>query len=936
GAAAGPTAADPKAKGYEAELKAVRKMVADLKRHAYAAHVTTETGAADGHIADAEAAKPDWAKAMAALKKGRTACADGRKALDAYGKFMKEHRAHAAAIVSAANLAGYAPLGKFNTAIAQADTEAAAPGRDYAKAGTTADGVVTELQAILKKAYIDDLKPKIAALKTGPQASFLAPQAKLLDAEIKLQETRLAGKAWRELTLGRSTINRLLLTGTKMGPRRAALDTQRPLTVAALAPIKADKAQALPAAALDKRLAAADKAASFEMQQMDSAERELKAIAVECKAYSDLKTAATAYTALRKSIADGLGLLDKHKAAAKVEKERAALRQLLTDATAAAADKAAPGVALAIQVDRAAHRLGDAMVLLTQAKGDLKLAQDLAAGMGGVVDAEAAASGKVTVAAARKGADALAKELADARKDPGAALATKAFDDCQAALDDAKAKIDAKEPEQAAQVLTAAAQKLAEGRRIQVQHATFIDAHKALADRLKALQGLPVAARITKPVADFKSALDQAEAQDKAGAYAEAMVLLHKAELAAAAADAANTARTAFDKRDTDIRAKLAGADYAAIRVDQLKAADAAVKQADGLDFSAADKSLDAIEVAITKADALKQAKQPFDAAKSRKMVQDAKAKGGNEAVDALIKSMPDDCDLQMLTTMASERFGMAVDADQPAGSQPQKSVRRMCELMALVNDDVVGNKSVATVSRRANGGAFYRASENLVVMNSRPGESNKADFQPGATGRLPNDREPDCLPANNNQEDMFDFNMVHEAGHGVDDSRSLMASKGKDSAMGGWITHGGEIASIASAVAETTGYNETEEQRKYIHDLIAGNPVEAPVAPEGKDVAWAATKKLVDDWHALATSGNVWSNEASSAKLTMKNKRIYHQSYGPGTWVSYEAAARKRGITGYQFRAPGEWFSELYAAFKLKKLKPSHPSHKWLSELKV
>jgi hypothetical protein len=41
---------------------------------------------------------------------------------------------------------------------------------------------------------------------------------------------------------------------------------------------------------------------------------------------------------------------------------------------------------------------------------------------------------------------------------------------------------------------------------------------------------------------------------------------------------------------------------------------------------------------------------------------------------------------------------------------------------------------------------------------------------------------------------------------------------------------------------------------------------------------------------------------------------------------------ARKRGIHGYQFRAPGEWFAELYAAYYMGMLKPEHPAVKdWL-----
>ncbi|HEX8109170.1 MAG TPA: hypothetical protein VF516_15660, partial [Kofleriaceae bacterium] len=42
---------------------------------------------------------------------------------------------------------------------------------------------------------------------------------------------------------------------------------------------------------------------------------------------------------------------------------------------------------------------------------------------------------------------------------------------------------------------------------------------------------------------------------------------------------------------------------------------------------------------------------------------------------------------------------------------------------------------------------------------------------------------------------------------------------------------------------------------------------------------------------------------------------RVYHEAYA-GRWVSYEAAARARKVSNYQFRAPGEWFAEAYAAY--------------------
>src|SRR5439155_26762195 len=116
-------------------------------------------------------------------------------------------------------------------------------------------------------------------------------------------------------------------------------------------------------------------------------------------------------------------------------------------------------------------------------------------------------------------------------------------------------------------------------------------------------------------------------------------------------------------------------------------------------------------------------------------------------------------------------------------------------------------------------------------------------------------------------------------------------------------------------------------EERQYVTDCILRNPAVAPTTFKGD-------KAKFDAFIAAAQTKGVWSNQALSEQATL-GKRIYQEAY-PNTWVSYLADARKRGITGYQFRAPGEWFSELYAAWKLHKLKPEHPAVAWLSKLKV
>jgi len=62
---------------------------------------------------------------------------------------------------------------------------------------------------------------------------------------------------------------------------------------------------------------------------------------------------------------------------------------------------------------------------------------------------------------------------------------------------------------------------------------------------------------------------------------------------------------------------------------------------------------------------------------------------------------------------------------------------------------------------------------------------------------------------------------------------------------------------------------------------------------------------------------------------------RVYQEAYS-GRWVSYDLGARALGISGYQFRAPAEWFAELYAAHFAGKLNPSHPAvDSWLKNFK-
>jgi hypothetical protein len=240
------------------------------------------------------------------------------------------------------------------------------------------------------------------------------------------------------------------------------------------------------------------------------------------------------------------------------------------------------------------------------------------------------------------------------------------------------------------------------------------------------------------------------------------------------------------------------------------------------------------------------------------------------------------------------------------------------------------------------NGGA-YDAGPGLTTMQGRPGTVTQsfgsrllnASGQP----QLPAPVAPEYAPANEDDLDYFDFANVHETGHAVDDRMRFMTSREGNAAFGGWITHGGNIQPIVTQVmakhAASVDDSVKSQVQQYLIDKIGGaSPDKPAVAPTLQTQVNNACREI-DTWHGIASAMNAWWSQSSSTTLTMLDGRIYHEAYAK-TWVSYIASERAKGITGYQFRAPAEWFAELFASYHMKKLKPSHPACVWLADLKI
>ena len=163
----------------------------------------------------------------------------------------------------------------------------------------------------------------------------------------------------------------------------------------------------------------------------------------------------------------------------------------------------------------------------------------------------------------------------------------------------------------------------------------------------------------------------------------------------------------------------------------------------------------------------------------------------------------------------------------------------------------------------------------------------------------------------------------------------------------------------VNKAASDVAKLSKLKAKKFYVLKEVLVNmlPSSAEASLSAADAVAAALAKLfisvdvnVDasnpDWAAMSRHSAVevckgirydgknglWSQKASGASKFGLGGRVYQEAY-KGDWYSYDAAARKKGVSSYQFRAPGEWFAEVYSAFFMEKLPKAHPLHKWLTE---
>lgn len=477
----------------------------------------------------------------------------------------------------------------------------------------------------------------------------------------------------------------------------------------------------------------------------------------------------------------------------------------------------------------------------------------------------------------------------------------------------------------------------------------FEAARDTLQKRLSTLQTTtePPLAEIKAKVDAVESAIKNADGFAQGSEWPKAQEALYLAQSAAEEADEVARLRRLFNDRARKIIAE-AGTD-SNLKAEVSCIVDAGKPLADKFDFAAASRMLDNADATFDGEDA-KKSLLPKDEPKLldavKKMMKKTggsaaapQVKDGPKLLDEIVANLPDSTRVDVIVKIAKERFGgldLEVSKDESPRKQTQ-TLKSLYKTLAMTPEHTKDNPSLTKVCRiePAKSGGVYKSEKNLTTMKGRPGKSNQ-EFGATITKELgPPDPTSDYGPVNDNPVDYFEFANVHETGHSVDDRLGFMASHMGDVKFGGWTTYGGNLGPIAEAVAGEYGAGLAAELNDFVLDLMTGADPDNPQAknPTDQSAVDDACKKIRSEWYENAClAGECWWTQTKCTAITIGDK-IYHEAY-KGTWVSYAAAERAKGITGYQFRAPAEWFAELFAAYHHGKLKTSHPALAWLKTL--
>lgn len=280
----------------------------------------------------------------------------------------------------------------------------------------------------------------------------------------------------------------------------------------------------------------------------------------------------------------------------------------------------------------------------------------------------------------------------------------------------------------------------------------------------------------------------------------------------------------------------------------------------------------------------------------------------------------------EVLGRLLGIRFKIRVGADDVSGIEwDAPGLRRAWNVFETLPALHLGGSNASLVrfvrqaaSPGASAGGYYQESEKKSSISYDPAKL-------GAANRAADPGDP-LFGVNR-----FDKVVRHEVGHAVDAQLGASARYCVGNTAGGnWRDHGsgaGLAATLVSASNSGIQHWHNPKQKAVIIGVLQscidkGTPLTLAMLramPFWHHLDKAHRDKIKHDTvctmlQVQFESDSPWYRVANGG-YPLADGRIYQESYR-GNWVSYDAEARSRKVSLYQFRAPGEWFAEAYATY--------------------
>ncbi len=306
--------------------------------------------------------------------------------------------------------------------------------------------------------------------------------------------------------------------------------------------------------------------------------------------------------------------------------------------------------------------------------------------------------------------------------------------------------------------------------------------------------------------------------------------------------------------------------------------------------------------------------------------------------IAAMGGSSNDPDELVLCEAAMEVRFGIKVQTPEDL---KKKGLPRMFDLMCKVPEwqarqvsNATGKKALKELqygTEPTGESNYFSPSRKLVSINVDESVTEKY---------IPDDASYDTVVTKT-----FDVTTLHEVGHAVDEKIGFMKNRMGDNAFGGWSTE--TLDSVLKALADDSGFvgRHSDGTKKAttddLHALVRTVVLEKKASKPAKSSDDLGS--LRDKWDdimadpiiatcrvGMNVADEVWWGGKGKADKLKVGQRCYHEGYA-GDWVSYHHGARApTGVNFYQWRAPAEWFAEIYAMYYMGTLAKSHPMTPW------